>query len=390
MEQRQVRGPFGVSGFLLYALVGKHQAIDRHSSSTHAYHGQPCHSTFTRFFSWLYPAVNGMNSGVKWATVKNPGTVIILRFHHRHKPVFLDRRLHVFLPFLLHLLIFFTLYKMSNRTMVNGLPRELVEDILSYLDSSDLASLCAVSKECYHHIVPCLYSNPTLRTRKQLDCLIEANTSTLCYITRLNLSTVHEFVTDKHLAQLASSPKQEINLANCKAVSSSAINCLLRISVPYVESVVLTNCTLTTETLSILRDASNCRLRMLNLGNTMIAPCRSIDAPNDLEALICPGSSSQLQELDLSYCSWVNSQTLNNIGQGLPCLTRLSLCWCQQVQPASLRRLLEQLKQLIHLNVQFVSGVRTALDAKELWAVNANLKELKFTDRLVPTLWRRC
>ncbi|KAG0184914.1 hypothetical protein DFQ28_010258 [Apophysomyces sp. BC1034] len=203
------------------------------------------------------------------------------------------------------------------------------------------------------------------------------------HITVLDLSSVRQYVTDDHLERLRKCTRvRKVNLSNCNNTSSSAIHKLLLLCASNgttLEAVHLANCHLSTETLGVLGQAHG--LRTLDLTNTMIRPCASMDTPHHLETML--GHSAQplmLEVLNLSYCSWVDDETLQNITNGLPHLRRLELCWCHRVSDATILYLVQNLTRLEMIGLRHLVTVGLQM-AWTLLNANSNLTTIDFSNR---------
>ncbi|KAI8147981.1 hypothetical protein BJV82DRAFT_313504 [Fennellomyces sp. T-0311] len=259
---------------------------------------------------------------------------------------------------------------------MHTLPPELVNSIYSHLTQHDLVSLSLVCHAWSAATLPRLYRLPRITSLNQLTRFSKC-TRFLHLVSVLDLSTVSRHVTDKHL-RLPMSLSQ-INLSDCDKVSTHVMNALIRCSTHTLQSAVLINCKLNLETLDLLRQASRTRLTQLDLSGTMVLPCHAIDTPNHLEHLIEP-ELSQLQDLNLAGCNWVDSRTVANIGRGLPRLERLSLFWCDQVDFATCLQAVQQLACLRHLDLQHVPAVSSKDDAL-LLLDQGRLHAVEYSDR---------
>lgn len=257
----------------------------------------------------------------------------------------------LFFPFHLYIYIFFS--------VMDTLPVEIVDIVLNYLAPSDLASACSVSRTWLHIISPRLYRRPALRTHKQLELFANNSSRLHAHVVRLDLRRVGDYVTDTTAAQLVRcSSVQHMDLSGCKALSSHGIDTLLRTSITSVSSVLLASCSLSQTTLDILRRASTtAQLQTLNLSNTKISPCWSIDASNDLNCLVAGVASNRITRLDLSYCAWVSDSTLENLGLGMPRLEWLSLRWCQDVSQLAAEKLVGRLRNLRYLDARCIPAI---------------------------------
>ncbi|KAI9488519.1 hypothetical protein BDB00DRAFT_847625 [Zychaea mexicana] len=154
---------------------------------------------------------------------------------------------------------------------------------------------------------------------------------------------------------------------------------MIKRSIHNLRTVILTNCKLDMETLDLLRLASRKHLSKLDLSGTMVLPCHAIDTPNHLENLIEPGLS-QLRDLNVGGCNWVDSHTVTNIGRGLPRLVRLNLFWCDQVCFTTCLNMVRRLGHLRHLNLQHIPAV-SSKDKAMLLLNNGQLESIEYSNR---------
>ena len=282
-------------------------------------------------------------------------------------------------------------YKTSNPFIhhthqMNTLPPELVDSIYSHLNPHDLASLSLVCHAWSAVTLPRHYCNPRITTLDHLDHFSKC-TSFVHFVSVLDFSAVSRHVSDKHLERLAPLSLSKINLSDCDKVSAYAMNEVIRHSTNTLQSALLVNCKLDLKTLDLLRQASRVRLSKLDLSGTMVLPCYAIDTPNHLERLMEP-VLSQLQELNLAGCNWVDSHTVANIGRGLPRLVRLSLFWCDQIEFATCLQAVQRLAHLRHLDLQHVTAVSCRDDAF-LLLDQGRLDAIEYSDRRRRTIVQR-
>ncbi|KAI8391355.1 uncharacterized protein BYT42DRAFT_556600 [Radiomyces spectabilis] len=281
---------------------------------------------------------------------------------------------------------------MTCRSMLDCLPMELIDKILGKLSMMEYAALIHVNRTWYAIALQWLYHTPRIESERQIDQFVNVSGRALQHVIELDLTAVSQFVRDDHLIQLSEKQCNRLRvlrLSNCN-VSPEAINRLLRLSVNVLQTVLLSNCNLSSETLETLGQASVHHLRTLDLSNTMIRPCATFDAPNHLEPMTKGyfPRDNQLVELDLSYCSWVDNQTLKNVFVGLPSIQRLSLCWCHLLEYLSIFHLVRNLTQLHIIDLRFINAISCAA-AYALLEANANLSQVLFTHRLKPSQVRR-
>lgn len=271
---------------------------------------------------------------------------------------------------------------------MNRLPFELSDKILDLVSRVDICSLCQVNSY-WHNIGSIkLYRYPLIQTKKQLDLIINISKKSKSHIRILDLAPVHQYITDLILSSLLQHTTNltQINLSKCTDLSPAAILMSIQNHAESLNTLILTDCTLTTDILSWIGKAIHFKLKKLNLSNTMIKPCVAIDTFNQLEMMFTlPCSSSQLNYLDLSYCAWVNSQTVENIAQGLPKLDHILLQWCNQIKPISIHFMAEKLEHLKSIDLRHIDLIGSREQALDIIEHTASLKEILFTHKRTST-----
>ncbi|KAF7723911.1 hypothetical protein EC973_001534 [Apophysomyces ossiformis] len=264
---------------------------------------------------------------------------------------------------------------------------EILDIILNYLGNSDLCALCCVNWVWRCIIIPRLYGIPRLDTQQRLHQFVSKTHGTILQqqITVLDFSMVRQYVTDDHMEKLGNcSSIRCLNLSNCSRLSSSAIHKFLSFlggNNRTLEVVQLANCHLSEKTLAILGQMSG--LRRLDLTNTMIRPCVSMDTTHHLgQMLLTPNTRCcRLENLDLSYCRWVDDRTLQNIAHGLPRLRRIDLCWCHRVSYTSILYLVQTLSRLEQIDLRHLDMIGVEM-AWKLFHANLSLVTIDFSSRL--------
>lgn len=265
---------------------------------------------------------------------------------------------------------------------MNRLPFELTDKIFDLLSRKDICSLCLLNS--YWHTIGSikLYRYPLIQTEKELLLFKNISEKSQSYIQVLDFAPVHQHITDLIISPLLGhiNNLKHLNLSKCIDLSPTTILPLIQNSAKYLDTLILADCTLSTEILRCIGEAIHYKLKKLNLSNTMIKPCIAIDTFNQLETMITlPRSSSQLIHLDLSYCAWVNSQTVENIAYGLPRLDHIILQWCNQVKPISIYVMVGKLGHLKSIDVRHIDSIGSTEQALNIIDQTVSLKELLFT-----------
>ncbi|KAI9269555.1 hypothetical protein EDC94DRAFT_373702 [Helicostylum pulchrum] len=269
---------------------------------------------------------------------------------------------------------------------MNCLPFELIEKIIDLLSTKDVCSLSLLSQ--YWNTIGSmkLYCHPSIQNEKKLILFTNISKKMQSYIRVLDFSSVHPFITNLMISPLLQNSKniKHLNLSKCIHLSPSNILELIKNNLHNLDTLILADCTLSTDILDCIGQANHCKLKILNLNNTMIKPCTAIDTCNHLEAMITwPFLSSQLIYLDLSYCSWVNSQTVENIAHGLPRLENIVLQWCNKVKPKSFKIMIKNLKHLKSIDLRHIDSIANSEQIFSMIENATSLKKILFTHKRV-------
>lgn len=271
---------------------------------------------------------------------------------------------------------------------MNHLPFELTDKILDLVSRKDVCSICQVNS--YWHTIGSikLYRHPLIQTEKELVLFKNISQKSQSYIRILDFAPVYQHTTDLIVSPLLKHAKHlnHIDLSKCVDLSPITILTLIQNNTKYLNTLVLASCTLSTDILSCIGEAIHLKLEKLNISNTMIKPCVAVDTFNQLETMLTlPRSSSKLKYLDLSYCAWVNSQTIENIAHGLPKLDHIILQWCNQVKPVSIHSMVEKLGHLKSIDLRHIDLIGSREQALDIIDHTSSLKELLFTYKRTTT-----
>jgi hypothetical protein len=265
---------------------------------------------------------------------------------------------------------------------MNRLPFELTDKIFDLLSATDISTLSLLNQHWHKIASSKLYRYPLIKNEKKLALFVKVSEKSQSYIQVLDLTSVHQYITDKQLSPLTKHVKnlKQLNLSKCIDLSPNIILSIIQINVYSLNALSLGNCTLTKDILHYIGKANQNRLKLLDLSNTMIKPCISIDSPNHLETmLLSPFSLSQLTHLDLSYCAWVDSQTVENISCGLPQLRDIVLQWCNQVKSKSIHTMVKRLTHLNSIDIRHIDAVTSIEHAFGIMDHAVSLKKISFT-----------
>ena len=242
------------------------------------------------------------------------------------------------------------------------LPFELMDNIFDLVSIPDVCSLCLLNHDWNRIASERLYRAPKIHNKKQLELFTTIHEKLQRHIQVLDLVPVHQYLTKDHLSQLEHvNNLRYLNLSKGAHISPDTILTLIKNNVFQLNTLLLANCTLTMDILRVIGEANHHQLKYLDLSNTMIKPCISIDSFHHLETMITsPMSSSQLIDLNLSYCAWVNSQTIENVASGLPQLQHITLRWCNQVKVDSIQALVRRLSKLHTIDLREIDSIETA------------------------------
>lgn len=269
---------------------------------------------------------------------------------------------------------------------MDRLPFELIEKILGLLSTKDVCSLSLLNQHWNTIGSMKLYCHPIIQNEKKLILFTKISRKVQSYIRVLDFSLVHPFITSLTISPLVQNSKniKHIDLSKCIRLSPNDILKLLKNNLHNLDTLILADCILSTDILDCIGQANHHKLKILNLSNTMIKPCTAIDTCNHLEAMITwPFLSSQLIYLDLSYCSWVNSQTVENIAHGLPRLESIILQWCNKVKPKSFKILIKNLKHLKSIDLRHIESIANSDEIFGMMENATSLKKILFTHKRV-------
>lgn len=271
--------------------------------------------------------------------------------------------------------------------MMDRLPAELMDRVVQELSLPDMYHLASTNLLWYQHCLSRMYANPPLINNKRRHDLFFKHTShrTQQHIRHLRVDP--SLITNEQLGQLTGcTGLTTLDLSYCKHINSDSLNKVLTSCMISIQRICLVDGKLAQSSLALLGHASRYfQLRSLDLSNTMISPCGSIDTPHHLDSMIIMGASSALHELDLSYCSWVDDTTLSNITLGLPLLKFLRLRFCHQLSDLAIKGMVQHLKQISAVDVAHIPGIDNPVHARALLALNPLLEEISFTHQFKPT-----
>lgn len=275
-------------------------------------------------------------------------------------------------------------------TEMERLPFELMDKIFSLLSTQDICSFCFLNHHWHLVASARLYRYPILQSEKTLQLFTENTTEKQQkYIQVLDLTHVHQYVNDRIMSPLLDhvTNLRHLQLSKCSNLTPNTILLLIQNNLQHLSTLSLANCTLSTDILHYIGKANHSQLKFLDLSNTMIKPCTSIDSSNHLDMMITsPSSSSKLVHLNLSYCAWVDSQTVENIANGLPHLEHLILQWCNQVQVKALHTTVQQLNNLKSIDIQHIDSIESKEQACGIFSHAASLKKVLFTCKRAASL----
>lgn len=272
---------------------------------------------------------------------------------------------------------------------MDRLPQELIEKILDLLSPRDICSFSQVNQDWHINGSMKLYYYPRIQNEKKLALFTTKITKTSqSYIRVLDFKNVQTYVTDHVILPLLNNVchLRHLDLSKCTNVSPNLLFQLVKNNMNQLDTLILADCILSTDILECIGKSNQSKLNILNLSNTMIKPCAAIDSCHPLESIINgKGSCSQLAYLDLSYCAWVNSQTVENIAIGLPQLEVIVLQWCNKVKPRSFKVLVSCLKYLKSIDLRHIDSVANEKDIFEMVEEAKSLKKILFTCKRLTT-----
>jgi hypothetical protein len=265
------------------------------------------------------------------------------------------------------------------------LPVELLQIIFKNFDrQADLSIFSRVCRQWNCVATSILYHSPSLESERQLKLYCNSSEVARSFVQLLDLSPVSHWLTDETLAALTPHDQnyetnksiQYLGFANCNRLSYQAIYAFLQSCClgRRLREVVLANCLMSDQILSLLSGSHS--VRQLNICNTMIQPCV------DVETTHCLGpfakACENLQELDMSYCAWVDKHTMDTILR-LRNLRKLSIRWCHRVPLQSIFHLVQHLPMLNYLDVRHVNSVNHPDIIRLVLYLRPSLTEVYFT-----------
>ncbi|KAI9360738.1 hypothetical protein BD770DRAFT_453173 [Pilaira anomala] len=252
------------------------------------------------------------------------------------------------------------------------LPQELIEKILDLLSPRDICSFSQVNQDWHINGSMKLYYYPRIRNEKKLALFATKITKTSqSYIRVLDFKNVQTYVNDHVILPLLNNVchLKYLDLSKCTNVSPNLLFQLVKNNMNQLDTLILADCILSTDILECIGKSN-----------------QTIDSCHPLESIMNDGGScSQLAYLDLSYCAWVNSQTVENIAIGLPQLEVIVLQWCNKVKPRSFKVLVSCLKYLKSIDLRHIDSVANEKDIFEMVEGAKSLKKILFTCKRLTT-----
>lgn len=284
-------------------------------------------------------------------------------------------------------IFFYSTFYLSE---MERLPFELMDKIFGLLSIEDICSFCLLNHDWNLVASSRLYRYPFLQSEKALQLFAVNITERLQkYIQVFDLTHVHQYTTDLIMSPLLdhATNLRHLDLSKCSNLSPNAILLLIQNNLQHLNTLSLANCILSTDILHYIGKATHSQLKFLDLSNTMIKPCASIDSSNHLDMMITsPSSSSKLVHLNLSYCAWVNSQTIENIANGLPHLEHVILQWCNQVKLKALHAMIQQLNNLKSIDLRHIDSIESKEQASGIISHATSLEKILFTCKRATSL----
>lgn len=270
-------------------------------------------------------------------------------------------------------------------TMNTMLPLELLQIIFRYFNRP--ADFSTFSRVCRHWncvAVAMLYHRPTLESERQLKLYCNSSEAARRHVQQLDLAPVSSWLTDEVLAALIPHDQnndtnksiRSMGFANCNRLSCQALHSfLLSCSLDQsLQEVVFANCLMSDQILSLLSQSRS--VRQLNICNTMIQPCTNMETTHCLGPFA--KACENLQELDMSFCAWVDQHTMDTICR-LRHLRKLSIRWCQRVPLQSIFHIVQHLPMLHSLDVRHVNSLNNPDIIRFVLYLRPSLKEVYFT-----------
>lgn len=272
------------------------------------------------------------------------------------------------------------------------LPFEISIKLFSLLSTRDLCEATCVDQHWHVVASSVLYKYPLLQTPRQIFLFAQITARVQLHVHHLDLSQVYEHVTDalflhlQHLTHL-----KHINLSKCIQLTPAVIYPLIQRNACQLHTLILANCTISNNILHWIGQATRRHLQFLDLSNTMIKPCVSIDTANHLDSMFDTtttntiSNKANLRHLDLSYCTWVNGQTVENIAHCLPNLEHIILQWCNQIKLKSIDILVQKLGCLDTIDIRHIETIANTTQAFGIMENALSLKKILFTYKTIPT-----
>ncbi|KAI8341175.1 hypothetical protein BC941DRAFT_510388 [Chlamydoabsidia padenii] len=268
---------------------------------------------------------------------------------------------------------------------MDRLPVELIEKIIKELTMSDMYHLASINQSWHRYCLNKMYECPQLmNTKRRHNSFFKCtNHRTQAYIRHLRLDP--SLITNEQLGKLTGcTGLVTLELSHCPHINPESLNKVLESCLTSIHSVTLADGKLAQSSLALLGHASRYfQLRQLDLSNTMIRPCGSIDTPHHLDSMIFDKDNA-LHDLNLSYCSWVDDTTLWNITTGLPFLKSLKLRFCHQLSDLAIKRMVQHLKQMSSVDVCHIPCMDDPAQVHGLMTLNPFLETIRFTHQLKP------
>ncbi|KAI8642266.1 hypothetical protein BD408DRAFT_416812 [Parasitella parasitica] len=272
--------------------------------------------------------------------------------------------------------------------MMEKVPVEISTTILDLLSTADLCEAACVDQHWNLLASSVLYRYPALNSAHQLYSFSKVSEKTQSHVQNLDFSRIHQHVTDKLLISWRQlSNLKCVNLSKCTHLTPAAILPLIRANTYHLHTLILANCTISNDILRWIGKATCQHLKFLDLSNTMIKPCASIDTANHLDSMFDSTAliKADLRHLDLSYCTWVDGRTVENIAHSLPKLECVVLQWCNQIKPKSIDILVQNLSLLDTIDIRHVETIASAVQACEIMDNAVSLRKIRFTHKTIST-----
>ncbi|CEP09083.1 hypothetical protein [Parasitella parasitica] len=272
--------------------------------------------------------------------------------------------------------------------MIEKLPVEISTTVLDLLSTADLCEAACVD-HCWNLLASSvLYRYPALNSVHQLYSFTQISEKEQSCVQNLDFSRIYQHVADKLLVSWRRlSNLKCVNLAKCTYLTPAAILPLIQSNICHLHTLVLANCTISNAVLHWIGQATRQNLKFLDLSNTMIKPCASIDAANHLDSMLdsTTVTKADLRHLDLSFCTWVDGRTVENIAHCLPKLECVILQWCNQIKLKSINILVQNQNSLGTIDIRHTETIESIEQASEIMENAASLKRIMFTYKTTST-----